>query len=286
MKIRAHETFNFRRGWLRKGVKNILLMPDLFTSKDINPCGKLGIGTNMVRSLRYWLIATGVCEEPTSGKHVQKLTSLGELIDKYDKYFEEDGTLWLIQYRLATNKENATAWYWFYNEFDVQGFNKELFVGELAEYLNKESYQCSSKMLEDEFSCIIKTYYAKDEDNPEETNTCPLVSLKLIINPDKGEYRKNTPNRESVPALIVLATIVAEHPNQLEINISELIDKCNSVGKVFNLDKSTLFYLLEELAQMGYIQISRTAGLDVIRLNEKYTFEEIVEKYYLSLSGN
>lgn len=286
MKIRAHETFNLRKGWLRKGVKNILNDPTLFTNKNINPCNQLGIGTNMVKSLRYWLIATGITEEAIDkGKHIQKLTKLGELINNYDKYFEEDGTQWLIQYKLATNKENATAWYWFFNEFNVQEFDKELFVKELDDYLEAEEFSCSAKMITDEYACLLNTYYSKNkEEDPEETNSCPLTSLKLIIKSEGSVYRKNVPARDSIPPLIALAVIVAENKSN-EINISELIDKPNSISKIFNLDRSTLFYILEALVKMDMITMPRTAGLDVVRFNEVYTFDGLVEKYYKSLNG-
>ena len=286
MKIRAHETFNLRKGWLRKGVKNILNDPTLFTNKNINPCNQLGIGTNMVKSLRYWLIATGITEEAIDkGKHIQKLTKLGELINNYDKYFEEDGTQWLIQYKLATNKENATAWYWFFNEFNVQEFDKELFVKELDDYLEAEEFSCSAKMITDEYACLLNTYYSKNkEEDPEETNSCPLTSLKLIIKSEGSVYRKNVPARDSIPPLIALAVIVAENKSN-EINISELIDKPNSISKIFILDRSTLFYILEALVKMDMITMPRTAGLDVVRFNEVYTFDGLVEKYYKSLNG-
>ncbi len=286
MKIRAHETFNLRKGWLRKGVKNILNDPTLFTNKNINTCNQLGIGTNMVKSLRYWLIATGITEEAIDkGKHIQKLTKLGELINNYDKYFEEDGTQWLIQYKLATNKDNATAWYWFFNEFNVQEFDKELFVKELDDYLEAEEFSCSAKMLTDEYACLLNTYYSKNkEEDPEETNSCPLTSLKLIIKSEGSVYRKNVPARDGIPPLIALAVIVAENKSN-EINISELIDKTNSISKIFNLDRSTLFYILEALVKMDMITMPRTAGLDVVRFSEVYTFDGLVEKYYKSLNG-
>lgn len=286
MKIRAHETFNLRKGWLRKGVKNILNDPTLFTNKNINPCNQLGIGTNMVKSLRYWLIVTGITEEAIDkGKHIQRLTKLGELINNYDKYFEEDGTQWLIQYRLATNKNNATAWYWFFNEFNIQEFDKELFVKELDDYLEAEGFSCSTKMLTDEYACLLNTYYSKNkEEDPEETNSCPLTSLKLIIKSEGNVYRKNVPARDSIPPLIALAVIVAENKSN-EINISELVDKPNSISKIFNLDRSTLFYILEALVKMDMITMPRTAGLDVVRFNEAYTFDGLVEKYYESLNG-
>ena len=166
MKISAHETFSIRKGWIHKGVKNILVYPRLFTDKNINPCDILGIGTNMVKSLRYWMTAVGIMEEVSEGNQkVQKLTRLGEIIDEYDKYYEEDGTNWLLHYMLAKNEELATAWYWFFNIFKINSFDKQLFVRELSEFLHTEyDYDGSEKMLGDEFDCIIKTYCSKGKD--------------------------------------------------------------------------------------------------------------------------
>lgn len=58
MKFRAHDTFAIRKGWLNKGLRNIENAPDVFISKEKNPMDVLGIGANMVKSLRYWLQAT------------------------------------------------------------------------------------------------------------------------------------------------------------------------------------------------------------------------------------
>ena len=116
MKIRAHETFCIRKGWLHKGIKNIQANHRLFTSKDINPCDVLGIGTNMVKSLRYWMNTVGIMEEVAEGnQRMQRPSKLGEIIDRYDRYYEEDGTNWLIHYMLAKNEDQATAWFWFFN---------------------------------------------------------------------------------------------------------------------------------------------------------------------------
>ena len=120
MKIRAHETFSIRKGWIHKGVKNIVLYPRLFTDKNVNSCDILGIGTNMVKSLRYWMTAVGIMEEISEGNQkVQKITRLGEIIDKFDRFYEEEGTNWLLHYMLAKNEELATAWYWFFNVFKI-----------------------------------------------------------------------------------------------------------------------------------------------------------------------
>ena len=55
MKFRAHETFFIRKGWITKGLKNVDIKADVFTDKKVSPTDTLGIGTNMCKSLRYWL---------------------------------------------------------------------------------------------------------------------------------------------------------------------------------------------------------------------------------------
>lgn len=55
MKFRAHDTFFIRKGWLSKGMKCVKAKNDVFVSKEENPMDVLGIGSNMVKALRYWL---------------------------------------------------------------------------------------------------------------------------------------------------------------------------------------------------------------------------------------
>lgn len=290
MKIRAHETFSIRKGWIHKGVKNILVYPRLFTDKNINPCDILGIGTNMVKSLRYWMTAVGIMEEVSEGNQkVQKLTRLGEIIDEYDRYYEEDGTNWLLHYMLAKNEELATAWYWFFNIFKINSFDKQLFVRELSEFLHTEyDYDGSEKMLGDEFDCIIKTYCSKGKDvSPEDINECPLTDLHLIEMSDNKDYKKHTPDRDAIHPLIILAVISEQAyiSKKKEVLITDLLNKECNVGRIFNLDRATCFYYLEKLQKGGYLEIVRTAGLDVIQLKQQYDFYDIIVSYYQAING-
>lgn len=131
MKFRAHETFFIRKGWLSKGMKNVINKPNVFVDKLNNPMDSLGIGANMVKSLRYWLQVTGLTVEGKGKVREQHLTDLGSCIYEYDRYLEELGTLYLVQYKLATNQENATAWYYFFNHFNMTEFSKEDFILQL-----------------------------------------------------------------------------------------------------------------------------------------------------------
>ena len=133
MKFRAHETFSIRKGWLSKGMKHVLRDPYVFVSKEYNPMDVLGIGSNMVKSLRYWMLAVGLSDS-AKGKSAQYLTKFGRILYENDPYIEEMGTLWLLHYKLARQQDIATSWYFFFNHFQLSEFSKEDFTTALANY--------------------------------------------------------------------------------------------------------------------------------------------------------
>ncbi|MBR4383730.1 MAG: DUF4007 family protein, partial [Selenomonadaceae bacterium] len=102
MKFRAHDTFFIRKGWLSKGMRCVDEKPDVFVAREENPMDVLGLGANMVKALRWWLQAVGLTTESKIGKRIQTFTELGATVYESDRYIEERGTLWLLQYRLAT----------------------------------------------------------------------------------------------------------------------------------------------------------------------------------------
>ena len=89
MKFRAHETFFIRKGWINKGLRGVTKDGNIFISKEENPMDVLGIGSNMVKSLRYWLQAVGLTEEPTRGRRIQTLTDFGQLVYDHDRVYYE-----------------------------------------------------------------------------------------------------------------------------------------------------------------------------------------------------
>lgn len=85
MKFRAHETFFIRKGWLSKGMRCVSQKPDIFVDKNENSMDVLGIGANMVKSLRYWLQAVGLTSEPSRGKRIQSFTKFAAVYNFLNK---------------------------------------------------------------------------------------------------------------------------------------------------------------------------------------------------------
>jgi len=290
MKFRGHETFFVRKGWISKGLKYVNRDSLVFMGTNGNPMDILGIGSNMVKSLRYWLQAFTLTVEPASGKREQRLTPLGQLVLDNDPYIEEIGTLCLLHYRLASNCEDATAWYYFFNEFRPAEFNRDDFVLQLSNYLRIKGVDVSERSLEDDFNCIMSTYVPRAKSNPErvraESNIdCPLGELGLvdIANKRSKTFKKSEIKKELLPPLVALAIIVEQSRNNKEVKISAIQGDANNIGKVFNMSIITLTSLLYKLELMGYIKVIRTAGLDVINILRDMTFEDCVLAYYQSL---
>lgn len=268
--------------------------PDVFVSKDENPMDVLGIGANMVKALRYWLQAVGLTEEPTSGKRVQSLTPFGESVFANDRYIEELGTLYLLHYRLASNKADATAWYYFFNEFNMSEFTRDDFVEFLQRRIRMEDGETNIaiRSLNDDFSCIINTYLPRYKSNssrvaPENNIDCPLGELGLIdiLSKEKKTYRKAIPSASTIDPWIALAVIVDQARKSKEISLNELLTAPCNIGKTFNLDAISMLDVLYQVERIGKIKINRTAGLDVVQLLEELTFQDCVDAYYESLNA-
>lgn len=297
MKFRAHETFFIRKGWLFKGLKNVIADSSLFIRKDKNPVDTLGLGSNMVKSLRYWMQVTGLTEED-SKKRIkdQHPTELGKIIFENDRYFEEIGTLCLIHYMLASNKDSATSWYYFFNEFRLSEFQKDDFTLAIQNYVQmNDATQVAQSSLEDDFNCIINSYVLRKKLNPSRVNPesnieCPLDELGLVEivagskNKDRT-FKKVPPKKGMIPSLILLAVLRDINKDKNEIRISDLLNVPGNIGKIFNLDIVSLYRELEILSKKDLIDIVRTAGLDLIKIKTDKDFYELVKDYYASLNG-
>ena len=292
MKFRAHDTFFIRKGWLNKGMRNVNADPSVFMGTNGNPMDVLGIGANMVKALRYWLQAVKLTSEPTSGRREQTFTEFGQVVFDNDPYMEEMGTLWLLHYMLSTNVDDATAWYYFFNEFKMTEFSKDDFVKQLTNYIRINGEEVSERSLEDDYNCIINTYVPRIKSSPEkvqpESNIdCPLGELGLIDISNKKEklYKKSVPKKDTLHPLVLLAVILDQAKGETSIKISSIQNDVCNAGKIFNLDIITLTNLLYKIELLGYIRVVRTAGLDIIRIEKPMSFLECVQEYYNSINN-
>lgn len=97
---------------------------------------QLGLGRIMIKALRYWSVAMELTAEGKDAEGItQERTSIFDLIAENDRYFQDNGSLLILHRNLVLNQDNATAWYWLFNEWELQAISKEEFTDALHTYL-------------------------------------------------------------------------------------------------------------------------------------------------------
>ena len=305
VKLKGNESFNFREGWLRKGMRSVESCDVLFSQNDVME--RLGVGSKMVKSIRFWLQATALCEEKhtNSGRsRAQYLTDdFGRVVLKYDPYFDDIFTLFLIHYQIISNETLCIAWNIFFNEYEGQDFSKDNMIAACKTLLDKkmdEGCTYSDSTFEHDCSSVIRMYMNDEADvehrvqeaikkgdkeiHPEDSLACPLVDLKLLHKSGriKGAYAKTSPARGDLNKLAVLYVITKNLLNQSKtsVSIDDLLRAPNNVGRVFNLNRIAINEYLDQLRISGFLTISRAAGLDMVYVDSPMRPQDIMAEYY------
>lgn len=275
VKLKGHESFSIREGWLTKGLFEVDKDSALFSKKDLTDV--LGIGTNMVKSLKYWLMTSNLIEE--SKKNEYTLSELGKLLLKYDPYLEDVFSLFFIHLNIVQNVDKAYIWNLFFNKCNLKHFSKKELLEQIEYVLENENLEYNENTLVDEIAVLIKTYVIDEKnDTPENNFTCPLSDLKLLRKNFKDNYSKEKPTLNSLSELIVFYLIESRYKES--VNIDDLLKDDNSVGKLLNIDKTLLNEYLDILKRKEYITINRTAGLNMVYINKEISLEDIFKIYF------
>lgn len=276
LKLKRHESFSIREGWLAKGIKNVKEYGNVFALQ--NATDILGIGTNMVKSLKYWMTATRLIEE--KNREIM-LSDFGSIINEYDPYLEDIFSWWLIHINMITNVDDAYIYNLFFNKCNIKTFTKRELYEKLYALLINEKLTFNENILQDEVNMIIKTYTIDEKiDNPENNFICPLSELNLLKKVDRDTYEKNRPEIRNLPFWVVYYIICLLLDDRDNISIDELLKEENSPAKLLNMDKNLINEYLDEMKKNDLIIINRTAGLNMVYLKKKLSLNEIAEEYF------
>ena len=290
MGFSQHQSFYLRDRWLSKAIKNIQTNNSFFYEKDAFE--KVGLGKNMVQSLKHWIIATKLFEEikdETNKAH--KITSLGEFVRENDIAIKYINTACLLHYSLATNLNVSTAWYWFFNIYNETVFTREELLNELRNWVQKhEKRVISENSLKRDIDCLIKLYTTGGSNSdPEEVFLSPLYKIHLLEERN-GTIYKREPNFNNDNLMIVGYTLLKykEKYQASSISLDDMVHKEELLGKVYNLKRSTIVSLISEWTEHpAYPAIfTRTNNLDMLRLPEISPYEFINYEYNRKAENN
>lgn len=296
----GHETFSLRHGWLKKGVDRVSQKPDFFSTESAMI--ELGVGKNMVQSIRHWCLATQVLQDSEKRGEIVP-SDLGKSIfldGNLDPYLEDSATLWLLHWHLATNLYHSTTWYWMFNHCNYPEFTKEKIAHSIQSWLEKQGSKkaVSENTLKRDIDCFLRTYVASRPTKTivsEDSLDCPLTDLRLITELDDGKtYQFERGKQDSLPDEIFVYTLakfwrMEKRPDS--IALSKMISEEGSPARVFKLDENSLVRRLEKIEKVseGAFLYDETAGLKQIYRRGEVDLSQLLEKCYrkkLSKAGS
>lgn len=287
LKFGGHETFVIREGWLHKGMQLLMDDPALLMVEEA--ADALGVGRNMAKSIRHWLLATGLAERADGTRGPLTPTAFGRLVWHEDPYFLAEGTWWAIHVELTVQPGQAGAWYWFFNHYGSARFERPACLQSFLQYLQLHRRRLPSKItLDRDLACLFRSYArwnAPDNQDPEDGNECGLVELRLMrFSPATGVYERDL-GVKSVPPELVGYNVSRGWPEtgsgsgSVDIRIDNLARQPGGPGRVLQLTGEALFEELQtaersdtgmELGGLGAERILRVPSQEPLAWLQAY----------------
>jgi Protein of unknown function (DUF4007) len=278
----GHETFPLRYGWLKKAFDFVSATEnDSNNNKSVfldeNAIAELGVGKNMVASMRHWATSVGFIH-----KNGIQTTDLGKLIlgsNGLDPYLEYSSTLWLIHWHLCGHPEKTT-WFWVFNHFYNESFERDHLVNGLDKLAKEHSWnKVASATIRRDVECFVRTYAAKSATSKtiyEDALESPLAELGLIKPIGKRDgFRLVRGSKSSLGTGVFLYALIdfweRFSPNTNTLSFEAIAHEPGSPGRVFLLNENDLFDYFVDIQDKTNeaFRWSETAGLkQVIRLNK------------------
>lgn len=290
MVINKHGSFYLRSGWGTKIIQAVEANNMIFSpANEQEAVDRIGLGRVMIKALRYWADASGLTtEEKVQGGIAERRTDLFDLLEANDRYFQKPGSLLLLHRNIALNEENATAWYWAFNEFDKQAFTKEEFVEGLHYFLAVNEMSIKKAAVDKEFNCFKNTYLAEkkfDIKTVMDEDTYPFFgSLHLLrVNEDK-KFEKAYLTKAEMPLHILIYAIAKDNPEESshsgQVSIDKIMEEKRQVGKYFPMRYSKLIDMLLEAENKKLLTLNNNFGNRFIEFSD-VQYDRLLNEYYM-----
>lgn len=291
----GHETFVFRYGWLKKAVDAIERDPGIFN--DDSAIVALGVGKNMVRSIRHWGLATGVLsEEPKSRGNRLGVSSFGRFLfgeGGKDPYLEDPNSLWLLHWNLFRQDTRATTWSWAFGKLPSNEFTRDSMLDLIRTELRQRQAPIPSEgVLKRDVDVFVRTYAPSKASKAgvlEDSLDCPLVELHLIEeSSNAGHFRIRRGPKPTLSDQTFVYTLLEfweeASAAQETLAFNEIAYRAGSPGSVFKLDENNILDRLErlELITEGALTYVETAGIRQVYRSRSVDRVSCLENYYTS----
>jgi len=278
----GHDSFQCRDLWLKKGF-DFIKNGDNFS--DIDAVVKLGVGKNMVSSIKFWLKAFNIID--LNDQLTDFSIRLFDDENGYDPFLEDEASIWLLHYQLIKNRY-ASTYTILFNDFrkEKMFFSKKVFTNYIKRiWNNKISSNYNENTISRDFGVFTNLYKSNDQDKSLKDSYSGILSeiqmLKNNTNSDQDSYYIKNSERDNLHESIVLFAILDNDNYGDSISLNSLEFDIDSPGSIFALNRSGLLNKIGEIVMTNKsITFTDQAGLKELQFKKKPNKFKVLDKYY------
>ena len=264
--------------WLKKGY-DYLHEGNSFA--DIDAVAKLGVGKNMVSSIRFWL-------------RVFELTKLDELqpLAKYifdtangvDPYIEDLNTLWLLHFLLvSTGAASLYSILFIDYQREKREFSRsdlQLFIKRKCSALGQNNVYNENTVRKD-IGVMLKNYVSPSDLKTIEDFSSLMINLGLIIPKDSDTYTFKINEKDDIAPEIILFALIRHKGNDFTVSF----DILQNISLIFGLPMATLIEVIHYLEIMfpDTLVFTDNSGIKNVQFIKLITEFDALNHYYQSL---
>ena len=272
----GHESFPCKSLWLKKGYDFIVNGLN-FNSSDA--VVHLGVGKNMVSSIRYWLRCFNITSD-------DKLTDIAHYLfdneNGKDPYLEDLGTLWLLHF-LIVNKTEATLYYLLFAGLQKERkfFEKQQVANYVKRVMTEQNKfnQYNENTVKKDIATLLQMYVLPQKNKTYDDFSSLLIDLELIRHDaDAKNYVFNIEGKQKLPWQIFLYAIIVTKG----IDNSVSYDVLQELGMIFCMNDMEVIEMCKviETNKPNIIRYSDTAGIRQLQFIGQINKESVLEEYY------
>lgn len=280
IRFSGHESFACRFAWLPKAVSLVSQSPESWSVIE-EAMTKLGLGRNMVVSLRFWAEAARIV---TFDKREQPaITPFARVIfdtTHGDPYLEMVRTLWLIHWHLTSHPTAPLfAWHLMFGRWLRSDFTHAEFLAETTRLVAVRERPVSRATIDQHFDVFVRSYLAaksRRADEGEDALDSLLSELSLL---ERRGFRRNAlgdtepifvlPRRPRADLdSLAFAYAVADlwywqYPQERTLTLKAIGSLPNSPGMVFRLTELDVAERVERMSTDSALPwvVRSTAGV-------------------------
>ncbi len=271
----GHESFFCKPLWLKKAY-DAMKEGVNFSSPDA--VAALGVGKNMVASIRFWFRAFGLCINDNPSPLA---VSLFDTEKGYDPYLEDEGTLWLLHYYLLTQKVASIYNLTF---LDFQREKREFDRNQLQAFIKRkcnvpeQGNVYNENTVKKDIGVLLHNYVAPSDIRSNEDFSAIFLDLGLINALGSERYAFNDIEPSHIHPDILLYALLDYKGKDNTISL----DGMQEVALIFGLSLTNLIELLREVVAQHPEDLSYTDNSGVKNLQFVHDIDAaaVLNHYY------